>query len=64
MIQFADKDLNRMAILSSLRRDETIACENATVVVDGNGNFSCWFNNDVPLHIIEIEDIIENEEVE
>ena len=55
MIQFTDKNLNRIAILSSLRSDETIACENATVVVDGDGNFSCWFNNDVPLCIIEKE---------
>lgn len=53
MIQYMDKNLNRMAILSSLRKDETIVCENATVVVDGNGNFSFWVDNDVPLCIIE-----------
>lgn len=56
MIQFPNKELNRMAILSSLRKDEIIVCENATVIVDGNGNFSCWFNNDVPLCVIEKEE--------
>lgn len=55
MIQYMNKELNRLAILSSLKPDETIACENATVVVDGEGNFSCWFNNDVPLCIWEKE---------
>lgn len=51
IIQYSDKSLNRAAIESSLKHDEKIVCENATVVVDSNGNIS-WFNNDVPLCVI------------
>lgn len=29
----------------TLRHDEHIACRNATVIVDGDGNFSGWVDN-------------------
>lgn len=52
IIQYSDKMLNRKVIESSLRHDEKIACENATVVVDMNGNVTAWFDNDVPVCVI------------
>ena len=50
-MQYSDKRLNRMAIESSLKYDEEIVCENATVVVDSKGNIS-WFDNNIPLCVI------------
>lgn len=55
IIQYTDKRLNRAAIEASLKHDEEIVCENATVIVDKNGNLS-WINNDVPLCVIVEED--------
>lgn len=55
IIQYEDKRLKRIAIESSLRHDEEIACENATVIVDKDGNVTAWFNNDVPVRMI-VED--------
>ena len=52
IIQYSDRRLNRAAIESSLRHDEEIACENATVITDKNGNITGWINNDVPLCVI------------
>lgn len=54
MIQFTNKEMNRMAIKSSLKYDEEIVCENATVIVDSKGNIS-WVNNDIPIGIFEAE---------
>ncbi len=55
IVQYSDKKLNRVAIEASLRYDEEIVCENATVIADKNGNIS-WINNDVPLCVIVEED--------
>lgn len=52
IIQYEDKRLNRIAIESSLRHDEEIACENATVIVDKSGNVTGWFDNNVPVCVI------------
>lgn len=54
IVQYSDNRLNRAVIESSLRYDEEIVCENATVIADKNGNIS-WINNDVPLCVI-VED--------
>ena len=55
MIQYLDKNLNRMAIESSLKYDETLVCENATVIADSKGNIS-WINNDIPICVFEKEE--------
>lgn len=47
------KAMNRTMIEQSLRYDEKIACKNATVVVDGEGNVSAWFDNDHPVVVIQ-----------
>ena len=52
IVQYDDKRLNRAAIEASLRYDEEIVCENATVIADKNGNITGWFNNDVPVCVI------------
>lgn len=52
IVQYSDKRLNRAAIEASLRYDEEIVCENATVIADKNGNITGWINNDVPLCVI------------
>ena len=52
IVQYQDKRLNRAAIESSLRHDEEIICENATVIADKNGNITGWFNNDIPVCFI------------
>ena len=52
IVQYQDKNLNRAAIEASLRYDEEIVCENATVIADKNGNITGWINNDVPLCVI------------
>lgn len=52
IIQYEDKRLNRIAIESSLRFDEEIVCENATVIADRNGNVTGWFDNNVPVCVI------------
>lgn len=52
VIQYDDKRLKRIAIESSLRHDEEIVCENATVIVDKNGNVTGWFDNNVPVCVI------------
>ena len=52
IVQYSDKRLNRVAIEASLRHDEEIVCENATVIVDKNGNVTGWIDNDVPLCVI------------
>lgn len=54
IVQYFDKELNRAAIESSLKHDEEIVCENATVIVDKKGNIS-WIDNDVPLCVITKE---------
>ena len=56
IIQYMNKDLNRAAIESSLRCDEQIVCENATVIADKNGNITGWINNDIPLCVFTKED--------
>lgn len=56
IVQYSDKKLNRAAIESSLRYDEKIVCENATVIADKNGNVTGWFNNDVPVCVITKEE--------
>ena len=52
IVQYQDNKLNRAAIEASLRYDEEIVCENATVIADKNGNITGWINNDVPLCVI------------
>lgn len=52
IVQFADKQINRSIIEASLRHDETIACDNATVIVDKNGNVTGWINNNAPLCVV------------
>lgn len=52
IIQYSDKRLNRAAIESSLRYDEEIVCENATVIADKNGNITGWFDNDILVCVI------------
>lgn len=56
IIQYEDKKLNKTVIEMSLKCDEEIACDNATVIVDKNGNITGWINNDIPLCIITKED--------
>lgn len=56
IVQYSDKRLNRVAIEASLRYDEEIVCENATVIADKNGNVTGWFNNDVPVCVITKEE--------
>lgn len=56
IVQYADKRMNRAAIEASLRHDETIVCENATVIADKNGNVTGWFNNDIPVCVIAKEE--------
>lgn len=56
IIQYIDKTLKRVAIESSLKHDEIIACENATVIVDKDGNVTGWFNNDSPVSMIVEDD--------
>ena len=56
IVQYPNRHLNRMAIESSLRMDEEIACDNATVIVDKNGNVTGWFDNDVPVCVITKEE--------
>lgn len=56
IVQYPNRHLNRMAIESSLRMDEEIVCENATVIVDKNGNVTGWFDNDVPVCVITKEE--------
>ena len=46
------KACNLETIKQTLRRDELIACTNATVIVDGSGNVTGWFNNDVPVAVL------------
>lgn len=38
-----------------LRQDEYVICRNATVIANGNGEYSCWFDNDktVPIWVDE-----------
>lgn len=55
IVQYTDKNLNRAAIESSLRYDEEIICENATIIADKKGNITGWFDNDVPVCVI-VED--------
>jgi hypothetical protein len=56
IVQYTDKVLNRAAIESSLKHDEEIVCENATVIADKNGNITGWINNDIPLCIFTKEE--------
>lgn len=56
IVQYSDKKLNRAAIKDSLRYDEKIVCENATVITDKNGNVTGWFNNDIPVCVITKEE--------
>lgn len=56
IVQYSDKRLNRAAIESSLRYDEEIVCENATVIADKNGNITGWFDNDIPVCVITKEE--------
>lgn len=56
IMQFQNKKLNRAAIEASLRHDESIVCENATVIADKNGNVTGWINNDIPLCVILRDD--------
>lgn len=56
IVQYSDKKLNRAVIEASLRYDEEIVCENATVIADKNGNITGWFNNDIPVCVITKEE--------
>lgn len=49
--QFPIDEMNQKAIEMSLKHDEEIVCQNATVVVDSKGNIS-WLDNNVPLCVI------------
>jgi len=40
---------------ASLRHDEEIACTNATVIVDQEGNVTGWIDNDKPFCVIDTE---------
>lgn len=51
-VQYSDKRLNRAIIEASLRRDERVVCENATVIADKNGNITGWLDNNVPVCLI------------
>lgn len=55
IVQYSDKRLNRMAIENSLKHNEKIVCENATVIADENGNITGWFNNDIPVCVVTKE---------
>ena len=47
-LQYRLKAANLAAIEASLRHDERIASTDATVVVDGDGKVTAWFENSVP----------------
>lgn len=55
IIQYQDNYLNRAVIESSLKPDEEIVCDNATVIADKNGNIS-WIDNSVPICVIPKEE--------
>ena len=52
IVQFLNKEMKRMVIEQSLKKDESIACDNATVIVDKDGNITGWFDNDAPVNYI------------
>ena len=54
--QYTAPILKRAAVEASLRHDETIICTNATVIVDGEGNVSGWFDNAAPVMVIGKEE--------
>ena len=52
-IQHQLKAANLAAIEASLRHDERIACTNAIVVTDAEGNVTAWFDNNTPVAFME-----------
>lgn len=50
------KAANLEAIKRSLGANERIACTNAVVVVDDDGNVRAWFDNDTPVCFIDKEE--------
>ena len=52
-LQHQLKAANLAAIEASLRHDERIACTNAIVVTDSEGNVTAWFDNSTPVVFTE-----------
>ena len=52
IMQVPDSALQRKLFEKTLRADEHIACENATVVTNADGVVTAWFRNEQPLCFI------------
>ena len=47
---------SKMKIIEqSLKHDEEIVCNNATVIADKYGNVTAWVNNDEPLCLFKVD---------